>query len=97
MRVLAIVPAHDEAPAIADVVAELRAAKPELDIVVIDDCSTDDTGARARAAGAPVHADAWLRRAAGLGAGLSVSLHLAYTVLPDYTLYHQVIALGEVP
>ena len=90
MRVLAIVPAHDEAPAIADVVAELRAAKPELDIVVIDDCSSDDTGARARAAGAPV-----LRLPVNLGIGGAVQTGFKYAVIRDYDAVVQVDGDGQ--
>ena len=54
MRKAAIVPAYNEAHSIAGVVAELRATQPELEIVVIDDGSTDETAAVARRAGAQV-------------------------------------------
>ena len=49
--VLAIVPAHDEAPRIAPVV---RAAAATLPVVVVDDGSSDETAAVARGAGATV-------------------------------------------
>jgi glycosyltransferase involved in cell wall biosynthesis len=49
--VLAIIPAHDEAPRIAAVV---RAAAKVLPVVVIDDGSSDGTAAIAREAGATV-------------------------------------------
>jgi glycosyltransferase involved in cell wall biosynthesis len=54
VRKAAIVPAYNEASSIAGVVAELRATQPELEIVVIDDGSTDETAAVARRAGAEV-------------------------------------------
>jgi len=54
VRKAAIVPAYNEARSIAGVVAELHAAHPELEIVVIDDGSTDETAAVARRAGAEV-------------------------------------------
>ena len=54
LRRLAIVPAYDEEPSIAGVVREIRAADPDLEIVVIDDGSTDGTAAAARQAGAEV-------------------------------------------
>lgn len=44
-RVLAIVPAFNEARALPGVLAELRAECPEADVVVIDDGSTDGTRA----------------------------------------------------
>jgi glycosyltransferase involved in cell wall biosynthesis len=49
-----IIPAFNEGAAVADVVAALRAAAPWREIIVVDDGSTDDTGARAAAAGASV-------------------------------------------
>ena len=53
-RRLAVVPARNEEDAVGRVVAELRAFDPELDVVVVDDGSTDATGERAAAAGAAV-------------------------------------------
>lgn len=51
-----ILAAKDEAPTIADVVERCRASTPRLrEILVVDDGSTDDTAARATAAGATVH------------------------------------------
>ncbi len=53
-RHLAIVPAYNEAGAIAATVADVHEHAPEFDVVVIDDGSTDATAAYARAAGAVV-------------------------------------------
>ncbi len=49
-----IIPAFNEAEAVGDVVRALAAAAPWHEILVIDDGSGDDTGARAAAAGARV-------------------------------------------
>ena len=49
-----IVPAFNEGDAIADVVGALRAGGDWHEVIVVDDGSTDDTGDRARAAGAIV-------------------------------------------
>jgi glycosyltransferase involved in cell wall biosynthesis len=49
-----IVPAFHEAEGIADVVSALVTAGPWHEIIVVDDGSRDDTGGRARAAGATV-------------------------------------------
>jgi glycosyltransferase involved in cell wall biosynthesis len=49
-----IVPAFNEAPSLGALIADLRAAAPWLEILVIDDGSTDDTAAKAAAAGARV-------------------------------------------
>lgn len=50
-RVLALVPAHDEAARIGRVV---EGARRHLPVIVVDDGSSDDTAARAEAAGARV-------------------------------------------
>jgi glycosyltransferase involved in cell wall biosynthesis len=49
-----VIPAFNEASSIATVVRELSAAAPWREILVIDDGSSDDTGAQAFAAGARV-------------------------------------------
>ncbi len=51
---LAIIPAYDEAAAIADTIGELIRVRPDVDLVVIDDGSTDGTAEIARRAGAHV-------------------------------------------
>ena len=53
-RGIAIVPARNEEGAIGGVMAELKAFDQHLDVVVIDDGSTDETAAVAAAAGAYV-------------------------------------------
>ncbi|GAB3793497.1 glycosyltransferase family 2 protein [Dyella agri] len=42
-RLSIILPAKNEAPALADLLPRLRAAHPEAEIIVVDDGSTDDT------------------------------------------------------
>jgi glycosyltransferase involved in cell wall biosynthesis len=49
--IVALIPAHDEAPRIGSVVT---AAREQLPVIVVDDGSSDDTADRARAAGAEV-------------------------------------------
>jgi glycosyltransferase involved in cell wall biosynthesis len=53
-RLVAVVPAWNEAGAIGGVVDEIRAFDPNIDVVVVDDASTDDTVDVARAHGAKV-------------------------------------------
>ena len=49
IRVLVIIPALNEASTLPSVLADLRAAVPDCDVVVVDDGSTDQTAAVARA------------------------------------------------
>ena len=49
-----LIPAYNEAAAIRTVVEEVRALDPSLRILVLDDCSSDNTAAIAEAAGAEV-------------------------------------------
>jgi glycosyltransferase involved in cell wall biosynthesis len=49
-----VIPAFNEAPAIGPLVTALREAAPWHELLVVDDGSTDETGARAAAAGAQV-------------------------------------------
>jgi glycosyltransferase involved in cell wall biosynthesis len=53
-RIIAVVPAYNEAGAVGRVVDEIRAFDSRLDVVVVDDASTDDTAAVAAAHGATV-------------------------------------------
>ena len=53
-RTSVLIPAYNEAPAIGRVVTGLRAAAAWLEILVVDDGSSDDTAARASDAGARV-------------------------------------------
>ena len=78
---IAIVPARDEAGAIASVVAEIRASDPTLDVVVIDDASTDETAALAAAAGAAV-----VRLPFNLGIGGAVQTGFMYALAGGYEL-----------
>ena len=49
-----VIPAFEEGPAVGEVVTELRAAAAWLEIIVVDDASTDQTCRAASAAGARV-------------------------------------------
>jgi glucosyl-3-phosphoglycerate synthase len=70
-RVVALVPARDEADRIAATVAALRALGPVDDVVVADDASSDDTGSVALTAGAIV---LHVRRHLGKGGAMEAAL-----------------------
>jgi glycosyltransferase involved in cell wall biosynthesis len=73
LRRLAIVPALNEERSIAGVIAEIRAADPGFDIVVVDDGSVDRTAEVAAAAHAHV-----VRHPYNLGIGGAVQTGLQY-------------------
>ena len=57
VRIAAIVPCHNEEHAVAKVVADLKAALPQVEIYVYDNDSTDRTAEVAEAAGAEVRCE----------------------------------------
>lgn len=50
-RTIVVVPAHNEADSLPEVLADLSVVRPDIDVVVVDDGSTDSTAAEARARG----------------------------------------------
>ena len=85
-----IVPAHNEAAAIRDVVAGLQAAAGWHEVLVIDDGSTDGTASVARAAGAVVISQPYRK---GNGAAVKTGLRHAtgeYILIIDGDGQHRV-------
>jgi glycosyltransferase involved in cell wall biosynthesis len=89
-RLLAVVPAYNESGAIASVVNSLHGHAPEFDVLVIDDGSTDDTGAHAAAAGAAV-----VRLPFNLGIGGAVQSGFVYAQEHGYDYMAQVDGDGQ--
>ncbi len=83
MKLLILVPALNEEGAIAGVVDEIRGAMPGTPVLVVDDCSTDETVKRARAAGAGVLT---LPYHLGLGGSVQAGYRLAYGLGYDYVI-----------
>ena len=78
-RIVAIVPAYNEAGAIGRVVDEIRAFGPEIEVVVVDDASTDETAATAAARGATV-----LRLLFNVGIGGAVQTGFRFALEQGY-------------
>jgi glycosyltransferase involved in cell wall biosynthesis len=78
-RIVAVVPAFDEEDAIGSVVDEIRAFDPGIDVVVVDDGSSDATAATATEAGAAV-----VRLPFNLGIGAAVQTGFRYALEKDY-------------
>lgn len=89
-RVLVIVPAWNEARNVALTVAEIRAADPMYDVVVVDDGSTDGTSDAARSAGADV-----LVLPFNLGVGGAMRTGFTFAQRQGYTRAIQVDADGQ--
>jgi glycosyltransferase involved in cell wall biosynthesis len=75
VRLLAIVPAYNEEAAVADVIREIRRAEAEIDVLVIDDGSSDATAEVAHAAGARV---ARLPFNLGIGGAVQTGFRVAW-------------------
>ena len=89
-RNLAIVPAYNEAEAIAATVTEIRRWAPEFDVLVIDDGSRDATAKRARRTGATV-----LSLPFNLGIGGAMQSGYIYAREHDYDIAVQVDGDGQ--
>ena len=78
-RTVAVVPAYNESGAIGRVVDEIRSFDLELDVVVVDDASVDETAAIAAAHGATV-----LRLPFNVGIGGAVQTGFRYALEHEY-------------
>jgi glycosyltransferase involved in cell wall biosynthesis len=90
LRRLAIVPALNEAGSIAEVVSEIRDFDPDMDVLVVDDGSTDETAAVAEAAGARV-----IRLPLNLGIGGAVQAGYLYAYEHGFDVAVQVDGDGQ--
>ena len=79
MRTLIIIPAYNEAENISAVIGEVRSLYPSIDLLVVDDGSSDVTAALAERAGAKV-----LRLPYNLGYGAAVQTGMMYAVASGY-------------
>ena len=89
-KLLAIVPALNEASSIEHVIGDIRSSAPDFDIVVVDDGSTDATATLARQAGARV-----LSLPFNLGIGGAVQCGFTYAMENGYDIAVQVDGDGQ--
>lgn len=92
-RILVIIPAYNEEATIANVIAQISAAMPEADVIVVDDGSRDATGARVRASGAA----ALLALPFNLGIGGAMQTGYKYAARNGYDIAVQCDADGQHP
>jgi glycosyltransferase involved in cell wall biosynthesis len=90
LRSIAIVPAFNEEGSLGAVLDEIRAFEPELEVVVIDDASTDGTAQVAEAAGVPV-----VRLPFNVGIGGAVQTGYQYALEHGFELAIQVDGDGQ--
>lgn len=91
-RALALLPCLNEAPRVRALVQRIRGLHPELDVAVVDDGSTDDTAAEARAAGAHV-----LRLPFNLGYGAALQTGYRFALDQGYERIVQLDGDGQHP
>lgn len=80
-RILVILPALNEGRNIASAVSGVRRRLPEVDVLVVDDGSSDDTAAQARLSGAQV-----LELPYNLGIGAAVQAGFQFARAHDYDI-----------
>jgi glycosyltransferase involved in cell wall biosynthesis len=85
-----VVPAYNESATIEGVIRAIDAHAPQIDVLVVDDGSTDDTADRARSAGARV-----VRAPFNLGIGGAVQTGFIYAQEHGYRFMVQVDADGQ--
>lgn len=90
MRLLVIIPAHNEEMNLPRVITALREVLPGADVVVVDDGSRDRTAAVAAGAGARV-----LSLANNLGYGAAVQTGFRYAIRMGYDVGIQMDADGQ--
>jgi glycosyltransferase involved in cell wall biosynthesis len=90
LRALAIVPALNERLSVGHVVADIRRHVPGMDVLVVDDGSSDGTGDVAGAAGAAV-----LTLPYNLGVGGAMRAGFKYALRAGYDVSVQVDADGQ--
>jgi len=89
-RVLCVVVAHNEAPNLALVVADIRAQRKPLDILVVDDGSTDRT-----AAALPELGVRWVQLPERMGVGSAMRTGLRYAARNGYDVVVRVDGDGQ--
>lgn len=90
MKKIVVIPAYNEEPNIGDIVKRIKSADAALDVVIIDDGSSDKTGAAAKDGGAKV-----LTHPFNLGYGATLQTGYKYALDNGYDIVIQMDADGQ--
>lgn len=90
MKIMAIVPAYNEEKNIYKVVSSIKKYRPDVDVLVVNDGSTDDTSYEARRAGARV-----IDITCNLGIGGAVQTGYIYAIDNGYDIVIQIDGDGQ--
>ncbi|MFQ5559305.1 MAG: glycosyltransferase family 2 protein [Nitrospinota bacterium] len=91
-RILAIIPAYNESDSIAEVISETRRLQPGIDILVVNDGSTDNTGELAKETGITV-----LDHPFNLGIGATMQTGYRFAEKHGYDIAIQLDGDGQHP
>ena len=89
-EVLVVLPAFNEGQSVAAVIGEVLAVAPKVHVLVVDDGSSDETAARARAAGADVISNVF-----NVGVGGAMRVGFRYGAARGFRALVQVDADGQ--
>ena len=90
MKVLVIIPAYNEAPNIVNTVENLKKTCPDVDYVIVNDCSQDDTAKICNE-----HGYNFLSLPINLGIGGGMQTGYRYAVEKDYDIAIQFDGDGQ--
>lgn len=90
MKILVVIPAYNEEESIIEVVSKLKTVQPEVDYVVINDCSTDNTVKICKDNGYN-----YIDLPVNLGIGGGVQAGYRYAVENDYDITIQMDGDGQ--
>lgn len=90
MRKLVIIPAYNESKNIKRVIEEIRQYNPDTDILVVDDCSSDNTGRIAKNTGVKV-----IRHVFNSGYGAALQTGYKYAIYKNYDIVAQIDGDGQ--
>lgn len=90
MRTLIIVPAYNESNTIEHVIAEITASKSDVDYIIVNDCSTDDSASVLEGLGAQ-----YISAPVNLGIGGAVQAGYKYALENGYDIAIQLDGDGQ--